>query len=181
MSLHRAGSPGWWATKVRQFRTHLLAKVRADERMALGSWVSQPLLSLFDAMPVADRRHGLDVVASLRTAGAGDDRELLLAGLLHDCGKSAPSTAAGAGQSVGLGPRVAWSLGEVFGPWLVRAARRLPGFGPALDQLRDHAELSAALVLAAGGSARTADLIRDQASVLGDRAGELLRLADEAN
>jgi hypothetical protein len=166
---------------VRQFRTHLFAKVRADERMALGSWVAEPLLTLFDGMPVADRRHGLDVVASLRVAGGGNDRELLLAGLLHDCGKSTPGAGAGAGRGVGLGPRVAWSLGEAFGPGLVRAARRLPGFGPALDQLRDHAERSADLVTGAGGSARTADLIRNQASVPGDRARELLRLADEAN
>ena len=84
MSLHRTGSPGWWATKVRQFRVHVLARVSTPERAALTGWVPGPLLALFDAMPVADRRHGLDVVASLRAAGAADDSELLLAGLLHD-------------------------------------------------------------------------------------------------
>ena len=176
MRVRRAIDPTWWATKVRQTRAHLRAKVRSDERAALDGWVPAQFLALFDAMPVADRRHGLDVVASLRAAGGSDDPELVLAGLLHDCGKST-----GNGHGVGLLPRIAWSLGEGLGPWFVRLARRLPGFARPLDQLRDHAERSAALVLAAGGSPRTADLIRDQAAVPTDPAGELLRLADEAN
>ena len=180
MSLHRTGSPGWWATKVRQFRSHVFASVSVADRAALAAWVPGPLLALFDAMPVADRRHGLDVVASLRAAGGGDDPELLLAGLLHDCGKSRPAGPNGRARGIGLVPRVAWSLGEAFGPWVLTAAGRLPGVAPALDQLRDHARISADRVLAAGGSPRTADLIRDQAGPA-DRAGELLRLADEAN
>jgi hypothetical protein len=181
VSLQRTGSPGWWATKARQFRAHVFASVSASERAALEAWVPGPLLTLFDAMPIADRRHGLDVVASLRAAGGGDDPELLLAGLLHDCGKSSLRGSDGRSRGIGLLPRVAWSLGEAFGPWVVSAAGRLPGVGPALVQLRDHARISADLVLAAGGTPRTAGLIRDQAGVPADRAGELLRLADEAN
>jgi hypothetical protein len=181
VSFQRSGSPGWWATKVHQFRAHLTARVSTDERAALDGWVPRSLLAVFDAMPVADRRHGLDVVASLHATGGGDDTELLLAGLLHDCAKSTAASPDGRARGVGLLPRVAWSLGEAFGPWVVRLARRLPGFGPALDQLRDHAQRSAELVLAAGGSIRTASLIRDQATAPADRAGELLRRADEAN
>ena len=176
MSSARTGNPRWWATKVRQFRSHLRARVSTTERAALEAWVPVRLLALYDGMPVADRRHGLDVVASLRAAGGGDDPELLLAGLLHDCGKSTAD-----GRGVGLLPRITWSLGEAFGPWVIRAARPLPGFGSALDQLRDHARRSADLVLAAGGSSRIADLIRDQDGHPADPAGELLRLADEAN
>lgn len=176
MSERRTGGPAWWAARVRQFRAHVSARVGLDERSALEAWVPAPLLAVFDGMPVADRRHGLNVVASLRAADGGNDPELLIAGLLHDCGKSTPD-----GRGIGLGPRIAWSLGEVFGPASVRAARHLPGYGPDLDQLRDHAERSAALVLAAGASARTAGLIRDQDHVPADRAGELLHLADEAN
>ncbi len=176
MSNQRAGSPGWWSTKVRQFRAHVTARVASSERAGLEGWVPAPLLALFDAMPVADRRHGLDVVASLRAAAGGGDPELLLAGLLHDCGKTTSN-----GHGVGLLPRIAWSLGEALGRWFVRAARHLPSFGSALDILRDHAQRSAELVLAAGGSSRTAALIRDQAATPADRAGELLRLADEAN
>jgi len=176
VSQRRPGGPAWWATKVRQFRSHVAARVTPDERAQLESWVAAPLLTVFDAMPVADRRHGLDVVASLRASGGGDDPELLLAGLLHDCGKSTSD-----GRGIGLGPRVAWSLGEIFGSGSIRLAGHLPGYGPALDQLRDHAERSATIVAAAGGSGRTSGLIRAQDEVPADWAGELLHLADEAN
>jgi hypothetical protein len=165
-------SPGsFWATKLRQTRAHLAARVGTDERAALAGWLTPAQLRLFDAMHRADRRHGLDVVATLR-AGGTTDPDLLLAGLLHDCAK---------GPTVGLLPRVAWSLGEAWGGWVVAIARRLPGFGRPLDRLRDHAAASAALALAAGCSVRTAELIRNQADPVDPSAGELLRLADEAN
>ena len=103
------GSPTFsWASKVRQFRAHLGARVRPDERVALAAWLTPAQLALFDGMHVADRRHGLDVVATLR-AGGSTDQELLVAGLLHDCAK---------GPGVGVLPRVAWSLGEAWGPWV---------------------------------------------------------------
>ena len=57
----------------------------------------------------------------------------------------------------------------------------LPGFGPALERLRTHADTSAALAAAAGCSARTVELIRDQDAPTDPEYGELLRLADEAN
>ncbi len=161
----------WWATKVRQFGSHVRARVAPDERRDLAAWLAPAESALFDSMHVADRRHGLDVVATLRREGV-DDREVLLAGLLHDAGK---------GPGIGLWPRVAWSLGEVLGPPAVTVARRLPGFGPGLDRLRDHAELSARLAAEAGCPDRTVALIREQASPGDARYGELLRLADEAN
>lgn len=166
------GSPTFsWASKVRQFQGHLRARVRPSERADVARWLTPAQLGLFDGMHVADQRHGLDVVASLRSAGVVD-QELLLAGLLHDCAK---------GPGVGVLPRVAWSLGEAWGPWVVALAGRVPGFAPAFDRLRDHAELSAQMALAAGCTDRTADLIRHQAAPVEPAAGELLRLADEAN
>ncbi len=160
-----------WGSKARQFRAHLTARVDPAERAALQTWLNPAQVALFDGMHIADQRHGLDVVATLRVGGSTDD-ELLLAGLLHDCAK---------GPTVGVLPRVTWSLGEAWGPWVVSSTRHLPGFAPALDRLRDHAELSARMALAAGCSARTAELIRHQADPADPTAGELLRLADEAN
>ena len=52
----------------------------------LASWTTPAQRRLFDTMHVADQRHGLDVVASLRAEGV-KDRDVLLAGLLHDVGK----------------------------------------------------------------------------------------------
>ena len=163
-------SASWWASKVRQFRAHRRASVAAVERTELDAWLTPPQLALFDTMHVADRRHGLDVVATLRSDGV-DDPDILLAGLLHDAGKG----------RTGVGPRVAYSLGQAYGAWIWRAAAGVPGWSAALTVLRDHAETSARLAAGAGCSARTVDLIRHQDAPIDPEAGRLLQLADEAN
>lgn len=163
-------SRSWWGSRARQFRAHLRARVAPVERAALVAWTTPAQLALFDTMHVADRRHGLDVAASLRAEGVTDP-DVLLAGLLHDAGKG----------DTGVWPRVAWSIATVYGEWTLRVSRRLPGFGPALDRLRRHAGVSADLAAAAGCSARTVDLIRFQEAPTDPEFGELLRLADEAN
>ncbi len=170
MSLHRpANMIRWWSTKVRQFVRHVTARVTRMERRALATWLTPAELRLFDTMHIADKRHGLDVVATLRRDGVVD-RDILVAGLLHDAAKG----------DTGVWPRVAWSLGELAGPRVARAAQQLPGMRDALERLRDHADASANLAQAAGCSPRTVELIRNQ-STPADRDGELLRLADEAN
>ncbi len=165
-----ASSASWWAGKVRQFRSHLRARVGADERAGLAGWLTPEQLALFDAMHVADRRHGLDVVATLRSEGVADG-DLLLAGLLHDVGK---------GQT-GVWPRVAHSLGQAYGTWVWRIAGWLPGMSAAIERLRAHSETSAALAAAAGCSPRTVELICHQDAPVDSEAGRLLQLADEAN
>ncbi|HEX8939328.1 MAG TPA: hypothetical protein VF763_04110 [Candidatus Limnocylindrales bacterium] len=164
-------SAAWWAAKVRQARSHALGRVTPAERAALAGWLTPAQLRLFEAMHRADQRHGLDVVADLRAAGLREP-DVLLAGLLHDAGK---------GPSVRLAHRVAWSLGEAYGPWVWRLVAAVPTFGPALTRLRDHAESSARLAAAAGCAPRTVELIRHQAAPVDPEYGEALRLADEAN
>lgn len=166
-----ASRTSWWASKVRQARSHVLGRVAAAERSGLATWLTAAQLRLFDGMHHADQRHGLDVAATLRAEGVTDP-DVLLAGLLHDAGK---------GPSVRLAHRVAWSLGEAYGSWVWRLAAPLPTFRPALARLRDHAEASAQLAAEADCSARTVELIRDQAAPRDPEFGELLRLADEAN
>jgi hypothetical protein len=144
--------------------------VTPEERAALVTWIAPAQLDLFDTMHVADRRHGLDVVASLR-AEEVTEPDLLVAGLLHDAGKG----------DTGIWPRVAYSLGTRYGSWIPRVVTVLPGFRAALERLRTHAETSAALAAAAGCSPRTVELIRNQDAPLDAEFGELLRLADEAN
>jgi hypothetical protein len=163
-------SSSWWAHRIRQFRSHLLARVSAEERAGLVDWLTPAQLALFDSMDVADRRHGLDVVASLRSEGV-DDVEVLLAGLLHDAGK---------GQT-GVWPRVANSLGAHYGSWVWRGLGWLPGMTPAIDRLRIHADTSAAMASKAGCAPRTVELIRHQDAPVDPDAGRLLKLADEAN
>jgi hypothetical protein len=140
------------------------------ERSGLEAWLTDPQLALFDGMHVADRRHGLDVVATLRAEGVTDP-EVLLAGLLHDAGKG----------RTGVWPRVIHALGQAYGSWIPRLAGVLPPLAAALARLRDHAEVSASMARAAGCSARTVELIRHQEAPIDPEAGRLLQLADEAN
>lgn len=162
--------PGWWSEKVRQTLAHVRASVAPGERAALAAWCGPDLLALFDAMHVADRRHGLDVVARLRAEGVTDD-EVLVAGLLHDCAKG----------DTGVLPRIAYSLGERYGEWVWRVAGLLPGWRGALERLRVHAGASAALAAGGGCSARTVELIRHQDAPVDPIMGRLLKLADEAS
>jgi hypothetical protein len=171
----RPGSIGWWAGKVRQARRHIGAQVPARERDGVAGWLSPAQLAVFDAMHVADRRHGLDVVAALRSDGSSAngevDRELLLAGLLHDAGK---------GQT-GFLPRVIYSLASAYGGWIEASLAWWPGLRRDLAALHAHAEMSARMAEAAGCSPRTIELIRWQDEPHDPVAGERLRLADEAN
>jgi len=163
-------SRSWWASRFRQFRAHLRARVAPEERAALATWISPAQLALFDSMHVADCRHGLDVAAALRAEGV-TERDVLLAGLLHDAGKG----------DTGVWPRVAHALASRYGQWIATVAQRMPGLGPALERLRTHAATSAELAAAAGCPARTVELIRYQDAPIDPEFGELLRLADEAN
>lgn len=160
----------WWADKSRQVVGHLRAQVAASERADLAGWLTPAQLRLFDAMHVADRRHGLDVVGHLR-AGGVIDREVLVAGLLHDCAKG----------DTGVLPRIAYSLGQRYGTGIWRVAGVLPGWRAALERLRVHAEASAGLANAAGCSERTVALIRHQDDPIDPVAGVQLKLADEAS
>ena len=166
----RAGTRPWWAGKARQLLAHLRARVSVAERNALRGWTSDAQVAVFDAMTVADQRHGLDVVAALRRDGIVDP-DVLVAGLLHDAGKGA----------TGALPRIVHSLGQAFGPSLVSLTARLPGMATTLTRLAEHPERSAAMAAAAGCSERTVELIRWQESPRDLEYGERLRLADEAN
>ena len=166
----KPGSLAWWSGKLRQARSHLGATVMPEERAELAVWLTPAELAIFDAMTVADRRHGLDVVAALRVAGI-EAHDALVAGLIHDAGK---------GQT-GFIPRVVHSLGQAYGAWIPAAARRLPGMAAPLERLARHPEVSAQMAAAAGCSARTVELIRWQETPRDPEFGESLRLADEAS
>ena len=136
----------------------------------LASWTTPTQRRLFDSMHVADQRHGLDVVASLRAEGV-KDRDVLLAGLLHDAGKA----------DTGVWPRVTYSLGQAYGTRVWSVASVWPGMGRSLDAAArarraiggagDRGGMFAADGRADPAPGRAADL----------EFGELLRLADEAN
>jgi hypothetical protein len=158
--------------RVAQFLGHLTARVSQDDEQLARALLPGGAWPLFAAMPVADRRHGLDVAARLLAAG-WDERELLSAALLHDAAK---------GQRMRLWHRVGGVLLEAAAPRLLeRLASPDPGSWrhPWYLYLH-HAELSALAALSAGCTERTAAFIRGSAPEADAPAALALHAADEA-
>jgi hypothetical protein len=159
--------------RVAQLVAHVRARVAPDEAAFARRVLPASALALFDAMPVADRRHGLDVADRLVSAGH-DDRDLLAAALLHDAAK---------GHRMRLWHRVAGVLLASLAP---RALARLAD--PAPDSWRHpfhlylhHETMSAEAAVAAGCSDRVADFIRGEADGADAHLQRALEAADDAS
>lgn len=135
----------------RQLFGALRPRVDAERRAQAFALLRDGERRLFASMTPRDQQHCLDVYARLR-AKSGDDRELLVAALLHDAGKG----------RVALWHRVAYVLLAARAPRLLdRAAAPGEGDGwrQALYRCRHHETLGAALARAAGATERVAALI----------------------
>lgn len=158
--------------RVGQFFGHVLARVEPTETalargiLPVGAW------QLFEAMPTADRRHGLDVVGRLLAAGH-DDPELLSAALLHDAAK---------GRRMRLWHRVAGVLLDAAAPSRLKriASPDSASWRYPFHLYLHHAELSASMARDAGCGERTAAFIRGSASGTDADAAAALHAADEA-
>ncbi|HEX5039787.1 MAG TPA: hypothetical protein VFW95_06620 [Candidatus Limnocylindria bacterium] len=129
--------------------------------------------ALFASMPVADRRHGLDVAERLVATGI-DDPDVLAAALLHDAGK---------GRRVRLWHRVAGVLLDAFAPGLLERWA-----SPDPRSLRfpfhlylHHARISADLATAAGCTPRVGAFIIDNVSDDDAHLARALKTADDAS
>ena len=97
--------------RVGQFVAHVRARVEPEEEALVQPHpAGAAACALFESMPVADRRHGLDVAEEL-LRGGHDDHDLLGAALLHDAAK---------GHRMRLWHRVAGVLLEALAPSLLR-------------------------------------------------------------
>jgi hypothetical protein len=148
------------------------ARVTDDEAALARVALPPSAHALFDAMPVADRRHALDVAARLRAAG-WTDPDLVAAALLHDAAK---------GHRLRLWHRVGGVLLEALAPRLLRrlASPDASSWRYPWHLYLHHAELSAEAARAAGCSERTAAFIRGVADGADRPAADALHLADEA-
>jgi len=140
--------------RVGQFVAHVRARVEPEEAALARRILPGGAVALFESMPVADRRHGLDVAERLLRAGH-DDRDLLAAALLHDAAK---------GHRMRLWHRVAGVLLEAFAPSLLR---RLASPDPSSWQhpfhlFLHHEALSADLAIRAGCPPRVGAFIRGE-------------------
>jgi hypothetical protein len=162
--------PGY---RVRQFRAHLRARVSPDERAAAHAALPPGGATAFDAMPVADQRHAVDVWTRLRAAGH-TDADLLAAALLHDAGK---------GRRIRLWHRVTTVLVEAVAP------SRLEGLGSPdpgswrypFHLQRHHEALSARAALDAGCGPRVAAFIAGTADEPDAQLAAALQAADAAS
>lgn len=159
--------------RVAQFVSHVRARVSPEEEALARRVLPARAWELFAAMPVADRRHALDVVAMLR-AGSLDDPDVLAAALLHDVAK---------GHRMRLWHRVAGVLLEAFAPGLLRRlASPDPGsWRHPFHLYLHHDALSADLAEAAGCAPRVAGLIRGRVPATDLPALRALRAADDAS
>jgi hypothetical protein len=124
-------------------------------------------------MPVADRRHALDVAARLAAAGH-QDPDLLGAALLHDAAK---------GERMRLWHRVAGVLLQAIAP---RGLARLASSDERswrypFHLYLHHSALSADAALAAGCGSRVAGFIRGSNAPADAALAAALRRADDAN
>lgn len=160
--------------RVEQFWRHSAGRIRRHEADRAAGILGPHLYPLFAALPRNERRHGLDVLASVDRLDARPERLLRQAALLHDMGK------AQAGLSV-LDRSQAVFL-QALSPALLRAYQRLrPGFARRFRRYRDHAAVGAQR-LRDLGALELAEIVaehhdRDPAHPLTTR----LRRADERN
>lgn len=152
---------------------HVTARVRPDEAELARRILPPGAWRLFEQMPVADRRHGLDVAERLMAAGH-DDPDLLAAALLHDAAK---------GRRMRLGHRVGGVLLEAFAPRLLgRLASPDPrSWRHGFHLYLHHAPMSADAALAAGSGPRVAAFIRGTPAAADASLADALRDADEAS
>ena len=158
--------------RVGQLVAHVRARVEPEEAALVRRVLPEDGVTLFEAMPVADRRHGLDVAERLLRGGY-DDRDLLGAALLHDAAK---------GRRMRLWHRVAGVLLEALAPSVLR---RLSHSDPAswrhpFHLYLHHSPMSADLARRAGCPPRVAGFIRGEVAETDAQLLLVLTRADDA-
>lgn len=159
--------------RVGQFVAYVRARVDPAEQALVERLLPPPAAALFAAMPVADRRHGLDVAEKLLASGI-DDGDVLAAALLHDAAK---------GEGMGLVHRVGGVLLQAVGPGLLhRLARDESGsWRYGFHLFLHHEALSAQMATDAGCPPRVAAFIRGEANPGDVRLAAALKAADDAS
>ena len=153
----------------RQFFGSVHPRVDEAQRAEAFGLLTGAQRELFSSMTPRDQQHCLAVYRKLRDEGH-DDRDLLVAALLHDAGKG----------EIALWHRVAFVMLDAASPSLLDRLTR-PGdsshWRETLYRCRNHAKLGAQLARTAGSSERVVCLISEEDH--DDKQLAALRAADE--
>ena len=145
-----------WTIRVRQVWEGLRPEPDPLEPVITHRYLTPETQMLFDRLATHDRRHLVRVASQLETA-APDNRDLIVAGLLHDVGK------ADSRGTVTLADRIAKVFTERYIPrlhdWLARPGESRMRHGMQLAA--SHAALGAVLAEQSGCSERTVWLIKN--------------------
>lgn len=158
--------------RLRQFVGALRPRIDTQLRAEAFGLLRDPERQLFGTMTLRDQQHGLDVYRRLQSRGH-DERDLLVAALLHDVGKG----------RIALWHRVAYVLLEAGSPGLLRRAVK-QGEGRtwrhALYRCLHHPELGARMARRAGCSEQVIALIEATEQDGPDEGLVALRAADDS-
>lgn len=164
--------------RVWQVKEALTGRLSGDDRWLVQAVLTPAQQVVFDSMLPRDQRHGVRVCRTLRAWG-WEDRDLLVAALLHDVGK---------GRGVRLWNRVVYVVLAAVAPRLLaqlaNVAADSASWRSGLIALRHHAERGADMARRAGCSEATVRLVRLHESgnipAAADPALAALRAADDA-
>lgn len=152
-----------------QFLGALRPRIDEAERAEACVQLTAAERALFDSMNPRDQQHGIEVWRRVRAAG---DAPLLVAALLHDCGKG----------EVRLWQRVAHVILGATAPGMRRrlASERGAPWRRALWRLLHHPRIGAEMAALAGADPDAVRMILEQDAEAPDARLALLQAADEA-
>ena len=151
----------------------LRPKLAVHELAEAKSFLGDDLFTAFRAMDDGDKRHCIDVFNAARSAGC-EDRAVLTAALIHDCGKASSRE----DGRIRLWHRIAYVALTTVSPGLVARMARRPG---GMRLLHQHSERGLEIASAHGAPADVLELMRrmeDKGD--GDERVRLLQAADDA-
>lgn len=162
--------------RVRQFYDGLFPRISSKDLQLVHSYLSGALLHLFQTQSPADQRHALDVAIDLLqkhdSLSPSQERSLIQAALLHDCGKIRYPIKIWQRVYIVLSAKLPQPAQE-----FLQGLTKYRSLSFPLILAQQHPQWGATLAAEAGLSKEAVELILNHHHPCSD-AGELLYIAD---